>query len=176
MQRRLFILVLGALLVFVLPGAARAQRGAKLGPTIAASPVDAQPQTDAAKLETVIEVSVLHGTHETRETDPRIGSMPELREGPFAKFASYQLLSRSELALTRGGKRQLKLPNGRRLEVHLEDRLADGSSRLVASINRPRATDFLPLLEVKAKPGQSFMVAGQSYKGGILVLVFKVLR
>ena len=119
---------------------------------------------------------MLHGTHEARENDPRIGNMPELREGPFAKFASYQLLSRNELALTRGGKRQLKLPNGRRLEVRLEERLADGSSRLVASINRPQATDFLPLLEVKAKPGQSFMVAGQSYKRGILVLVFKVLR
>ena len=39
----------------------------------------------------------------------------------------------------------------------------------------PKAAE-LPLLEVKARPGQKFIVAGQSYKRGILVLVFKVLR
>src|SRR3954463_12472357 len=137
----------------------------------------AKPLADAPdKLETVIEVSVLHGTHEVKDRDLRIGSLPELSQGPFAKYASYQLLSRSELRLNRGGKRQLKLPNGRLLEARLEDILPDGSSRLVASINRPGAKDFLPLLEVKARPGQSFIVAGQSYKRGILVLVFKVVR
>src|SRR6185369_1375598 len=101
---------------------------------------------------------------------------PELREGPFANYASYALLSRVTLPLSRGGKRQLTLPNGRLFEARLEDILPDGSSRLVASINRPGGKDFLPLLEVKAKPGQSFIVAGQSYKRGILVLVIKVLR
>jgi hypothetical protein len=102
--------------------------------------------------------------------------MPELREGPFAKYESYRLLSRTALSLTRGAKRRLELPNGRLLEARLDAVLADGSSRLVASINRPDAKDFLPLLEVKARPGQSFIVAGQSYKRGVLVLVFKVLR
>jgi hypothetical protein len=62
------------------------------------------------------------------------------------------------------------------LETRLEEILADGSSRLVASINRPGGKDFLPMLEVKARPGQSFIVAGQSYKRGILVLVIKVVR
>jgi hypothetical protein len=99
-----------------------------------------------------------------------------MREGPFAKYKNYQLLSRTELPLSKGDKRELKLPNGRRLEARLEDRLPDGSLRLVASINRSEAKDFLPLLEVKARPGQKFIVAGQSYKRGILVLVFKVLR
>jgi hypothetical protein len=70
----------------------------------------------------------------------------------------------------------LSLPNGRLLEVRQDAVLADGSSRLVASINRPDGKDFLPLLEVKARPGQSFIVAGQSYKRGVLILVFKVLR
>lgn len=132
--------------------------------------------TDPPKVETVVEVSVLHGTHEKRAPDPRISDIPELREGPFAKYESYQLLSRTALPLARGEKRQLKLPNARLLETRLDALLADGSSRLVASINRPDGKDFLPLLEVKARPGQSFIVAGQSYKRGVLVLVFKVVR
>ena len=172
MRRPLFALVLGAACLFALTGTARAGAKPRAGAGVAAKPL-----ADASeKLETTVEVSVLHGTHEERDNDPRIGSMPELREGPFAKYASYQLLSRVRLPLSRGGKRQLKLPNGRLLEARLEDILADGSSRLVASINRPDAKDFLPLLEVKARPGQAFIVAGQSYKRGILVLVFKVVK
>lgn len=163
MQRRPFCLALGATLLSAFEAAAQAK-----GPK---APPEAPEKPD-----TLVEVSVLHGTHEAKDGDPRIGDMPELREAPFAKYANYQLLSRSTLPLRKGGKRQLKLPNGRLLEARLEALLPDGSSRLVASINRPGASDFLPLLEVKAKPGQAFIVAGQSYKRGILVLVFKVVR
>ena len=47
---------------------------------------------------------------------------------------------------------------------------------LSASINQPNGKDFLPLLKVKAKLGQAFIVAGQKYKSGILVLVIRVVR
>jgi hypothetical protein len=173
MRRRLLVAALGAASLFALTAVAQAKPKA-LAAALANPP---KPQAEPSeKLETVVEVSVLHGTHEQRDSDPRTINMAELREGPFARYESYQLLSRSQLALGRGGKRQLKLPNGRLLEARLEDKLSDGSSRLVASINRPGAKDFLPLLEVKARPGQAFIVAGQSYKHGILVLVFKVVR
>ena len=145
----------------------------------AQSPPQCPPQALAEaspRTETVLEISVLHGTHERRAGDPRVSDMPELREGRFASYASYVLLSRTELTLSRGGKRQLKLPNARTLETRLEAILPDGSSRLRASIDRPGGTEFLPLLEVKARPGQAFIVAGQSYARGILVLVFKVVR
>jgi hypothetical protein len=166
-------LALGAACLLALSSSASAKpHGARLPRALSAQPLADAPD----KLETVLEVSVLHGTHDAHDPDPRIGDMPELRQGPFATYASYRLLSRSQLRLNRGGKRQLKLPNGRLLEARLEDILPDGSSRLVASINRPDASDFLPLLEVKARPGQAFIVAGQSYKRGILVLVFNVLR
>jgi hypothetical protein len=166
-RRSLLLAALGAVGSLAFSGGAKAE--SKRAP---ASPL-AEP---LGKAETVVEVSVLHGSHEKRAPDPRISDMPELREGPFAKYESYHLLSRAALSLTRGGRRQLRLPNGRLLEARLDALLADGSSRLVASINRPDGKDFLPLLEVKARPGQSFIVAGQSYKRGVLVLVFKVLR
>jgi hypothetical protein len=173
MRQLLLALALGASCQLAWSGSARATpKGAHALSSVAAKPLADAPD----KLETVLEVSVLHGTHERRNVDARIGNMPELSQGPFAKYASYQLLSRSQWRLSRAGKRQLKLPNGRLLEARLEDILPDGSSRLVASINRPDANDFLPLLEVKARPGQAFIVAGQSYKRGILVLVFKVVR
>lgn len=170
MRRLLLAVALGAASLFALADVASAKTKP---PRVAAHALADAP---AKQSETLLEVSVLHGTTETKDSDPRIGDLPELREGPFAKYKNYQLLSRTELPLSKGDKRELKLPNGRRLEARLEDRLPDGSLRLVASINRSEARDFLPLLEVKARPGQKFIVAGQSYKRGILVLVFKVLR
>jgi hypothetical protein len=140
---------------------------------LAARPAAEAP---AKQSEALLEVSVLHGTRDAKDNDPRVGDLAELREGPFAKYPSYQLLSRAELPLSKGERRELKLPNGRRLEARLEERAPDGSLRLVASMNRTDARDFVPLLEVKARPGQKFIVAGQSYKRGILVLVFRVLR
>ena len=173
MRRALLALTLGASCLLAWNGNARAKpKRIHAATALAAKALAETPE----RLETVVEVSVLHGTHPPRDVDPRIGNLPELSQGPFAKYASYQLLSRAQLRLSRGDKRQLKLPNGRLLEARLENILPDGSSRLVASINRPDANDFLPLLEVKARPGQAFIVAGQSYKRGILVLVFRVLR
>jgi hypothetical protein len=174
MQRRSFVLVLGV--TPLLGFSHRAEAKPQASRATARSLAQAAPKPAGKPAETLLEVSVLHGTRASKESDPRIGDLPELREGPFAAYTSYQLLARSELPLTKGGKRELALPNGRRLEARLEDHLPDGSLRLVASINRPDAKDFLPLLEVKARPGQKFIVAGQSYKRGILVLVFKVLR
>jgi hypothetical protein len=174
MRHARLVWALGAASLFSL--AATAEARPKVIPAPPGAIAEKPPANAPDKNETVVEVSVLHGTRDAREPDPRIGDMPELREGPFAKYPSFRLLSRSRLPLVKGGKRELTLPNGRQLEARLEDLLPDGSARLVASINRPGASDFLPLLEVKAKRGQSFIVAGQSYKRGILVLVFKVVK
>ena len=159
---------LGAACLVALAGQARAE------PTHdAAAP---QPLVDAtASVEIRVEVSVLHGTHEHRENDTRIGPMPELREGHSLPTQATRSIARHAAPL-RGVKRQVKLPNGRVLEARLEEILADRSSRLNARINRPGGKEFLPLLEVKARPGQAFIVAGQSYQRGILVLVIKVLK
>ncbi len=126
----------------------------------------------AASAVTALEVSVFHGTNQEGPSDAPARQVPELREGPFAQHRRYVLLSRTRLALAEKSRQKLVLPNGRLLEAALQERLPDGSSRLLASINRPGGKDFMPLLEVKARPGQSFIVAGQSYKGGVLVLVF----
>jgi hypothetical protein len=166
-RRSLVISVLGAAALLV------SGHGVSASPAAAASAPAANAK---AQEEAVVEVSVLHGRHDRATPDSKSFEMPELREGPFAKYARYELLSQVALPLTRGGKRQLRLPNGRTLEARLDAKLPDGSLRLVASINRPDGKELLPLLEVKARAGQSFIVAGQSYRRGILVLVFKVIR
>lgn len=122
------------------------------------------------------EVSVLHATNSDKGIDPRIGDMPELKKPPFSSYKSYELLQKVKLPLNKDEPKTLELPNKRVLQTKLIEVLPEDVVRISASINQPGGKTFLPLLEVKAKVGQAFIVAGQSYKGGILVLVVRVLK
>ena len=125
--------------------------------------------------EASVELMVLHATHQKRGIDARLRGLPELTKGPFASFDTYRLLGRVEIPLRRGEKPTHRLPNGRVLGTELVALEKGGVARLVASISEPGGSAFLPLLEVRAKPGQRFIVAGQGYKSGILVLVLTLV-
>jgi len=124
----------------------------------------------------VAEVLILHATNEQKGIDPRIGKLPELAKPPFSNYDSYQVVDRARLPLKKDAPQNQKLPNGRTLQVRLLEERGPDSVLLSASINRPNGKEFLPLLEVKAHVGQAFIVAGQSHKKGILVLVIRVVK
>ncbi|MCB9609243.1 MAG: hypothetical protein H6716_21800 [Polyangiaceae bacterium] len=133
-----------------------------------------KPEQAKAKYST--EVLVLHATNSGKGIDKRIGEMPQLKKPPFSSYDSYELLVKQSLPLIKGHPETMELPNKRVLRTELLEELPKGYLKLGAAINQPGGKDFLPLLEVKAKAGQAFIVAGQSYKGGILVLVIRVVE
>jgi hypothetical protein len=141
-------------------------------------PPEAKPPEAKAPdpVEFYADIMVLHATNSKKGVDSRIGSMPELQKPPFSSYDSYELLDRQKLALEQKAPRTLKLPNSRILRTQLLQVLSKDTLRLSASINQPSGKEFLPLLEVKAKLGQAFIVAGQSHKQGILVLVIRAVR
>jgi hypothetical protein len=149
---------------------------------LAAGPEDKKPagKTPAEKAPHAAaynaEILVLHATNGDKGIDARIGDMPELKKPPFSSYKSYELIQKARHPLEKEHPRTLDLPNGRVLQTKLLDILPEESVRFAASINQPGGKTFLPLLEVKAKHGQSFIVAGQSYKGGILVLVIRIVK
>lgn len=128
-----------------------------------------------------MEVIVLHGTNDGSGIDPKIGKIAELAKPPFSSYNSYKLLDRPKVAVQKGKETKVKLPNDREMAIALKDILAakkkgDVTRYLVStSIQKPGGNTFLPLLEVNAKAGEWFFVAGQTYKGGILVIGVKVL-
>jgi hypothetical protein len=130
--------------------------------------------------EATVDVLVLHATRtkERRnkpEIDPRIGQVPELEQEPFDRlYDKYELLEKKRLVIPKSASRSVTLPNERVLRTTFVEPLPKGALKISASINKPGGETFLPLLEVKARPGQAFIVAGQSYKNGILVLVFQI--
>jgi hypothetical protein len=136
-------------------------------------------QTPAASVN--MEVIVLHGTNDGSGIDSKIGKIPELSKPPFSSYNSYKLLDRPKVAVQKGKETKIKLPNDREMAIALKDivkpKKKDDVTRYVVStsIQKPGGNTFLPLLEVNAKAGEWFFVAGQTYKGGILVIGVKVL-
>jgi anti-sigma factor RsiW len=129
----------------------------------------------AASVAYSAEILVLQANNGHRGIDPRIGDVQELRKSPFSSYKSYALIQKIRLPLESGGVQTLTLPNGRVLQAKLIEALPRNAARISASINQPGTKTFLPLLDVKANVGQPFIVAGQSYKSGILVLVIRLV-
>jgi hypothetical protein len=176
MKARCLLLLAPALLLAV-PAIADDQAG-KSPPAKVDKPKDPKSRENkrAAEPELGTEVMVLHATNSGKGIDSRIGNMPELKKPPFSSYDSYEFVSKTRLQLSKDDK-TMTLPNGRVLKTKLLEVMPDKQHlRISASINQPKGKTFLPLLEVKAKVGQTFIVAGQSYKGGILVLVIRVVK
>jgi hypothetical protein len=116
------------------------------------------------------EVLVVLAKEEAGKIDPQLEKLTALRRPPFNSFRSMQILSRPKLKLTPGKAALVSLPNGRRMKLTLLRVMPDGRYKVKAAINRPHKADYLPLLQVVASAGDPFFVAGQTYKGGTLVV------
>jgi hypothetical protein len=116
------------------------------------------------------EVLVILAKEEAGQIDPQLAKMTALRRPPFNSFRSMKILSRPKLKLTPGKDALVSLPNGRRMKLTLLRVMPDGRYKVKAAINRPDKSDYLPLLQVVASPGDPFFVAGQTYQGGTLVV------
>lgn len=138
------------------------------------------PTTTPAAAPVAAEIIILHATNDGSGIDPKIGKMPQLGKPPFSSYNSYKLLERSKLATEAGKPGTIKLPSDALLAVTVKDVIApkkkDEPIRYVvsASIKKPGGDTFLPLLEVNAKAGETFFVAGQNHKGGVLVVGIKI--
>jgi hypothetical protein len=128
--------------------------------------------TAAAQETTTVsaQVTVILAREVAGVIDPRLEHMAALRQPPFNAFHSMDVYSEHEVTLALGVPSTIDLPNGRVLQLVLEEITPDGRSHLRVSINRRSQSDYLPVLEVAAPPGDPFFVAGQNFQGGTLVI------
>jgi hypothetical protein len=132
--------------------------------------------TGAAEAQRAVtgEVLVILAKEEDGTIDPALRSITALRRPPFDAFSSMTVLSRPTVSLRPNQATTVELPNGRRLQIVLQQVMPDGRFRVRVSINRPEQNDYLPLLQVVASPGDPFFVAGQRHEGGTLVIGVRV--
>lgn len=126
------------------------------------------------------DVLVMHATNSGSGIDPKVKHLTDqLTKPPFSAYNSYKLLVDKRLPTPLGGGGELALPDGRTLRVTFKgaaESRGEPRYKVVATISDPKGKDFLPLLEVNAKIGEPFFVAGQSFEKGILVLAIKMTR
>ncbi|MEM9192370.1 MAG: hypothetical protein AAGF12_24560 [Myxococcota bacterium] len=132
------------------------------------------PGLAAAQNSVAGEVMVVLAKEDAGTIDPTLRNMPALRRPPFDSFRSMQVLSRPRVQLRVNTPATVNLPNGRRVQIVLQQVMPNGRYRVRVSINRPEQNDYLPLLQVVASPGDPFFVAGQSHQGGTLVIGVRV--
>lgn len=148
-----------------------------------ATPTDGGGAAPAAPAPATIpsEVMVVHGTNTNSGIDPQLASFAALSKPPFSSYNSYKLLSHTAQPLARGMPSLLNLPTGRLLQLVYKD-VAPPQKRgtsprylVAASIQSPNGgKSFLPLVEVKANPGEWFWLGGQDYQGGSLFIGIKI--
>lgn len=142
-----------------------------LGSSVASAQSSNLVQSDRATAGGVpAEVLVVLAKEEAGSIDPELKKLTALRRPPFNSFRSMQILSKPKVKLKPGRDAVVSLPNGRRLKLALLQVMPDGRYKMKVSINRPEKVDYLPLLQVVASAGDPFFVAGQTYKGGTLVV------
>ena len=122
------------------------------------------------------EVMVILAKEAPGPVDAALRNVAALRRPPFDSFRAMELLSRPRVQLRVDAPEDVRLPNGRRVRIILQQVLPDGRFRMRVSINRPNQNDYLPLLTVVASPGDPFFVAGQSHDGGTLIIGVRVGR
>lgn len=115
-------------------------------------------------------VVVILAKEEPGTIDPSLAGVGALQRPPFNTFRTMQVLSRPRVTLQADQDADIALPNGRRLRIRVQQVMPDGRIRVRVSINRPNQSDYLPLLQVLASPGDPFFVAGQAHDGGTLVI------
>jgi hypothetical protein len=121
-----------------------------------------------------VEVMVLHATTQPGKgsIDPSIGNLPQLRRPPFSAFNTYKLLAKQSLTLVKGTPTRYTLVNGRVLQITLTNVLPGPRFEIAAAINQPGGTAYINLLRVTTPPNETFFVAGQQYRGGVIVIGF----
>ncbi len=122
-----------------------------------------------------LDVMVLHATQTpgVGSIGPGIGNMPQLQQPPFSAWNTYRLLAKQSLTLQKGTPMTYTLPNGRILQITLNDVTMPGPRfKIEAAINQPGGGPYLKLLQVTAPANQTFFVAGQQYQGGMIIIGF----
>lgn len=127
-----------------------------------------------AQASTPGEILVVLAKETPGQIAPELASHAALQRPPFNAFRSMDVLERRAFSLRPGQTEEATLPNGRKLRIELQRVMPDGRFRVKVSIQREGESDYLPLLQVVASPGDPFFVAGQSHLGGTLVIGIKL--
>lgn len=149
------------------------QRGPVQRGPVQAGPLQAAPGKQAL----AAEIIVAHATNTGGGIDAKLKDLPQLRQPPFSAYDTYRLIDRGTVALAQGSPGQMPIVDDRLLSLALEEVVTKGREpsryRVKATLSKKDGADATNVVAL-LKTGERFFVAGQKYKGGILVIVIKL--
>jgi len=155
---------------------------ASVAPGVVPAPADSEsPVATPSSIKS--EVLVLYASNDGSGIDKKIPPISALGKPPFSSYNSYALLDDSELPIDLGKSADKQLPDTTKLTLTFNSvtisKPKDGEKpellfTLTESIMRTDGSAVLPSLQVKAKRGEYFFLAGTKYKDGILVIGVRV--
>ncbi len=123
------------------------------------------------------DVIVAHATNAGGGIDAKLKDLPQLRQPPFSAYDTYRLIDRGTVGLAPGSPGQMPLVDERILSLALEEVVTKEREpsryRVKATLSKKDGADATNVVAL-LKTGERFFVAGQKYKGGILVIVIKL--
>lgn len=99
--------------------------------------------------------------------DPKLSNLRQLKNVPFSSYNTFKLLDTKTIPLAKTSP-SIPLANGYNFTLSLSS-IEGKQLRIVPSLSKTNVPSPLP--EVSAKVDEPFFVAGQSYQGGILIIV-----
>lgn len=146
------------------------------GPSTADEKVP-QPGQPARKIEVSADIVIARGSNAGKGIDPKLAKYKELKSPPFSSYDSYELLDEATRPLEREKVASMKLPDGGELKLVLDGVEEKGGKPMrfvikATIVKKPGGEESI--VQVKAKPGAMFFVAGQKFENGILVLGIKL--
>jgi hypothetical protein len=117
----------------------------------------------------------IHGLTGPGGIDKRLAFLrKQLSKPPFSAFKTLKLLEAKALVVPQNATKKAKLPTGKILKLTFKEQLLERKNkirlRLHLSITPPKKTRFLPGTLYTIADRGTLLVAGDSYKGGTLVV------
>jgi hypothetical protein len=160
-MRPVHLLPLLGLLLGVSPATAQERR-----PQSAPAPAPASPPArPPAAGKVAVQIAVVHATDAEAGIDPRLNALASSFR--YFKWKGYRLLSSQDAAVAEGEDHSFAIAGERRLKVTLISR---DDARARVRVEMSGADGKLLDTTVSINRGGTFIVAGPSYKDGILML------
>jgi hypothetical protein len=114
-------------------------------------------------------VEVIYASNQPRPTERSLSYLKNQLRSTF-NFASYTLLAKREMTLSKGRSGRTSIPGGKYLKIELED-VRGERARLMVRITDRRRQILSTMFSVS--PGQTVLLGGPAYMDGSLIIAIR---
>lgn len=118
-----------------------------------------------------VEVEIIYASNQPRPTQRSLSGLRSQLQSTF-NFASYHLLEKRAMELSRGRAGRVSIPGGKHLSVELEEVSQERAKLMIKISDRRREPDSTM---ISMSPGQTVLLGGYKYRDGSLIIAIRAV-